>query len=374
MNLGIYIHIPFCKSKCFYCDFYSCTNYTNVESYINAVCEEILSETELLGQANIDTIYIGGGTPSLIDEKHIVKLLDLLKLFCIEEPEITIEVNPESVTKQKLQTYYEAGINRLSIGLQSANDNTLKKIGRIATIKDFEKAYNLAVEIGFKNISCDVIIGLPDENIDMFNKTVDYVLSFKNITHISAYSLELHENTKLDFLVNNNFLSLPDDELERDMKYLLDNKLEQAGFVRYEISNYAKPGFESKHNLKYWNQEQYLGFGAAASSFISSRRSTNISDIDKYIENIQKGISTNELVEEMDKLDLIKEYIILRLRLAKGIDSDLFRNKFKMDLNELFGDKIKILIEKGLLYKKDNKIMLTYKGEDLANQVWQEFI
>lgn len=374
MKLGIYIHIPFCASKCFYCDFYSETNCNNHDEYINALIEELLSEAELVGERQVDSIYIGGGTPSLIDEKYIVKVLNVIKLFATDNAEITIEVNPESVTKEKLQAYFDAGVTRLSIGLQSANDVTLKKIGRLATINDFEKVYNWAVQVGFKNISCDVIIGLPDETIDMFANTVDYILALNNITHISAYSLEMHENTKLDFLVNNNFIELPSEEIEREMKYLLDKKLEKAGFNRYEISNYAKVGFESKHNLKYWNQEEYLGFGAAASSFVNSIRYTNVSNIDKYIENISLGISNKQEVEQMDKLDLIKEYVILRLRLKEGVNLNEFKAKFKQELTDLFGDKVKLLISQGLLEKVGDNIRLTYKGEDLANMVWQEFI
>ena len=372
--LGVYIHIPFCESKCFYCDFYSVTTKELQDSYINAVTEEILSETELLGERGVNTIYIGGGTPSIIDEEHIIKLLDLIKMFSMSDAEITIEINPESITKEKLKAYFAAGVNRISIGLQSANNETLKKIGRRSTVEDFEKAYNMAVEVGFKNISCDVIIGLPDETKEMFERTVDYILNLNHITHISAYSLEIHENTKLDFLLENNFLTLPAEELEREMKYLLDKKLEVTGFNRYEISNYAKQGYESKHNLKYWNQEEYLGFGAAASSFINSVRYTNISNITKYIENISSGISNKDTIEEMDKLDLIKEYIILRLRLKEGINLNEFKMKFKRDLTDFYKDKIDVLIKQGLLEKSNDILRLTYKGEDLANLVWQEFI
>lgn len=374
MSLGIYIHIPFCKQKCFYCDFYSKTNCNNVEEYIDSVINEILSHAELLQNGNIETIYIGGGTPSLISEKYIIKILDVLKLLSVDVKEITIEVNPENVTYEKLKAYYDTGVNRLSIGLQSANDATLKKIGRMSTTKQFENAINLASKVGFKNISCDVIMGLCDESLDDFKHTIDYVLSFKEITHISSYSLEVHENTKLDFLITNGFVSLPDEQEERNMKYLLDRKLEAAGFVRYEISNYAKPGFESKHNLRYWNGEEYLGFGAAAASYINSTRYTNVSNIDTYIHNISKGLSTKENIEEMDKLDLIKEYIILRLRLKAGVNFNDFKLRFKIDINELFKDKIDLLETQGLIVKTNNCIYLSNKGEDVANIVWQEFI
>lgn len=372
--LGVYVHIPFCASKCFYCDFYSKTNRENEQAYIDALLQEILSETELLGERAVDSIYIGGGTPSIIDKESIAKILDVLKFFSSEDAEITIEVNPESVTYDKLKTYFDCGVNRLSIGLQSINNETLKKIGRNATISDFKKAYNMAVDIGFKNISCDVIIGLPDETLNMFERTVDYILSLEHITHISAYSLEVHENSKLDFLIKNNFVELPSEETERQMKYLLDNKLDKAGFNRYEISNYAKQGFESKHNLKYWNGEQYLGFGAAAASFVNSVRYKNISNIDKYIENISTGNSNKEEIEEMDKLAIIKEYIILRLRLKEGINFKVFKSKFKQDIFDLYKDKIDLLVSQGLLEVNEDSLRLTYKGEDLANIVWQEFI
>ena len=375
-DLGIYIHIPFCKSKCFYCDFYSkpeCTN-SNIEEYIDTICMELLANSELLQERNITTVYFGGGTPSLIDAKYIAKILDLIRLFNNSIEEITIEANPESLTKEKLTAYLEAGVNRLSLGLQSANNSTLKKIGRIATKEMFEKAYNDAVEAGFSNISTDVIIGLPDETLEDFKKTVEYILSLEKIKHISAYSLEEHEGTKLDFLINSGFLTLPDENTEREMKYMLDKMLEEHLFLRYEISNYAKPKYESKHNTAYWEQQEYLGLGAAASSFINSTRYTNVPDMDKYIEYMKQGISVKQDIEEMDLLDTMKEYIILRLRLKEGLNFNEFKLKFKKDVLELYKEQIDKLVEEGLLEKDDVGIRLTYKGEDLANIVWQEFI
>lgn len=375
-DLGIYIHIPFCKSKCFYCDFYSkpeCTN-SNIEEYIDTICMELLANSELLQERNITTVYFGGGTPSLIDAKYIAKILDLIRLFNNSIEEITIEANPESLTKEKLTAYLEAGVNRLSLGLQSANNSTLKKIGRIANKEMFEKAYNDAVEAGFSNISTDVIIGLPDETLEDFKKTVEYILSLEKIKHISAYSLEEHEGTKLDFLINSGFLTLPDENTEREMKYMLDKMLEEHLFLRYEISNYAKPKYESKHNTAYWEQQEYLGLGAAASSFINSTRYTNVPDMDKYIEYMKQGISVKQDIEEMDLLDTMKEYIILRLRLKEGLNFNEFKLKFKKDVLELYKEQIDKLVEEGLLEKDDVGIRLTYKGEDLANIVWQEFI
>ncbi|MBR6689097.1 MAG: radical SAM family heme chaperone HemW [Clostridia bacterium] len=375
-DLGIYIHIPFCKSKCFYCDFYSkpeCTN-SNIEEYIDTICMELLANSELLQERNITTVYFGGGTPSLIDAKYIAKILDIIRLFNNSIEEITIEANPESLNKEKLTAYLEAGVNRLSLGLQSANNNTLKKIGRIATKEMFEKAYMSAVEAGFSNISTDVIIGLPNETLEDFKNTVEYILSLDKIKHISAYSLEVHEGTKLDFLLNSGFLTLPDENTEREMKYMLDKMLEEKGFNRYEISNYAKPKYESKHNTAYWTQQEYLGLGAAAASFINSTRYTNIPDMDKYIQYMKQGISVKQDIEEMDLLDTMKEYIILRLRLKEGLNFNEFKLKFKKDVLDMYKEQIDKLVEEKLLEKDDVGIRLTYKGEDLANIVWQEFI
>lgn len=372
-NLGIYIHIPFCVSKCFYCDFCSSDNNSNIDKYIDALCSEILSNLELLQEYKIDTIYFGGGTPSYIPTKYIEKILSILNVTS-DTKEITIEANPETLTLEKLKAYKEMGINRLSLGLQSANNKTLKAIGRKSTLEDFERAYNMAVDVGFCNISTDVIIGLPNESIEDFKYTLEYTLSKDKITHISAYSLEVHENTKLNFLLENNYLTLPTEATERDMKYLLDDVLSKYNFERYEISNYAKATNYSKHNLKYWNQEEYLGFGVASASYINSVRYTNTKDINKYIENISCGTSIKEEIEEMDKLDTIKEYVILRLRLKDGVIFEDFKYKFKQDIFSLFKDEINKLEKEKLICVTTKNMYLTDKGEDLANIVWQEFI
>ena len=373
-NIGIYIHIPYCKSKCFYCDFYSQVEGNNIEEYINALCEEILLNSELLQNKIIDTVYFGGGTPSYIDAKYIVKIMDTLKLFTSNIKEATIEVNPESVTYDALLLYKACGINRISIGLQSINDNTLKKIGRKACFEDFKKAYDLVLKAGFTNISVDVICGLPNETIEDFKKTIDYLMTLKNLTHVSCYSLEVHENTKIDFLVKNNYITLPRDDIERKMKHLLDTSLEKAKFERYEISNYAKLGYKSIHNLKYWNQEEYFGFGVASASFLNSTRYSNISCIEKYILNIKNKISNIIQIDEMDDNDLMHEYVILRLRLKEGVKFNDFKNKFKKELYTTFKNEIDNLTKSGLLIMTDEGVFLSNKGEDLANLVWQEFI
>lgn len=376
-EIGIYIHIPFCNTKCFYCDFYSETNIdkNTITNYISAVCKEILNNADLLSTRKITSIYIGGGTPSIISPKHIKMLLDTLNLFLNNSIETTIEINPESVNETLLKSYFNMKINRLSMGLQTVNQKSLDIIGRKSDLSKIEHLIKTASKIGFNNISVDCIIGLPNEDLKDFKKTIKYIIKLKNyITHVSAYSLEVHKGTKLDFLIQNGYISLPNDIVERKMKYTLDNTLQNNGYLRYEISNYSKPGFESKHNLKYWNKQEYLGFGASAASYISNTRYTNISDFNKYIELINNNTSTIIEKEELDKLSNIKEYIILKLRLKDGINLDEFKNKFNKELFNLYKNELELLIKQGLLIKNNNNIKLTYKGEDLANLVWEKFV
>lgn len=229
---------------------------------------------------------------------------------------------------------------------------------------------------GIENISTDIIIGLPEDTFEGFTDTVKYILSLDKIKHISAYSLEVHDDTKLKFLLDNNFLSLPDEDLERDMKHSLDKSLSLAGFKRYEISNYARTNYESKHNLRYWNCLNYLGLGASASSYIGNARYTNIADIDKYIEYVNSGQNIKTEIEELDKLGKIKEYIILQLRLANGIDKRKFKVLFDSNIEDMYLKEITECMSLGLLTENEDKsrIYLTDKGEDLANIVWEKFI
>lgn len=375
-EIGVYVHIPFCTSKCFYCDFCSIKyDEEKIQKYISALKEEILANAELLSNYKITSIYFGGGTPSLINEEYITQLLDIFKMFNIDiNAEITIEINPKTVDEKKLNKYLCIGINRVSIGLQTIHNSTLKAIGRASTLEDFNNTYQLINKVGFKNISLDLIIGLPNETINMFNDTLKYISTLENLNHISCYSLEVHENTKLSFLLNEGYLKLPSDDEEREMKHKLDKFLEELGFNRYEISNYARPGFKSKHNLKYWTGVPYLGFGSSASSYIHKTRYTNENDIDKYIENINKRIDVRKDIEELTELGEIKEYIILHLRLKEGINIIEFKSTFKRDIFDLYKQEIEKLINNGLLKSTNDIICLTDKGEDLANIVWQEFI
>lgn len=380
-NIGIYIHIPFCKKKCFYCDFVSYENKENlIQEYIDAVCLEILQNAEILSEYNISTIYFGGGTPSLIKVEYIEKILNTLKLFVTDEKEIkeiTIEINPNSASLDKLGKYYNLGINRLSIGLQSTHDKILRNIGRLHTFNDFKEVLKNANAVGFKNISVDLIYPLPGLNLSGFKETLNSMIKLKdefNIKHISVYNLEVHENTRLDFLLKEGFVSLCNEDEEYKMREELNKRLQDNGFVKYEISNYAYSGFESKHNLCYWNQEKYIGFGVNASSFFNLKRYRNTSNIDKYIDGIKNNKNIVVETEELDKLSLMKEYIILKLRLSKGVEISEFKQKFGTDIFDIFNTEFNSLKKDNLVNITSKNISLTNRGEEVANIVWEMFV
>lgn len=380
-DLGIYIHIPFCIKKCYYCDFVSFMNKEDmVEKYTYALCTEILQNADILSEHKVETIYIGGGTPSYIDAKYIKQILDTLYMVIDKEylKEVTIECNPNSITKEKIKVYKESGINRISIGLQSTHDDVLKTIGRVHNLKDFENALDIVNESEIDNISVDLIYPLPNLNFKRFKESVDYVIGLKdkNVKHVSIYNLEVHENTKLDFLLKEGYASLVDEDEEYEMYEYLRTTLENNEYHRYEISNYALSGCESKHNTRYWQQKEYLGFGVNASSFFNSSRYKNISNIEKYIESINTNVPTKTEVEDLDLLSLMKEYIILSLRKTDGLNLIGFKAKYKKDIFDLFKVEIDELIKNGLLIldNNTNSLKLTNRGLEVANIVWEAFV
>lgn len=379
-NISIYIHIPFCKKKCFYCDFVSFDNKEElIQKYVDALCEEILQNAEILSEYNIKTIYFGGGTPSIIDSKYIVQIMNILKLFNINNnlEEVTIEANPNSITPEKLKDYYNCGINRLSIGLQSTHDKILRNIGRSHTFKDFKDTLKNAKNAGFTNISVDLIYPLPGLNLTSFKDSLNSIMKLKdefNIKHISVYNLEVHENTRLAFLLKEGFLSLCDEDEEYKMREALNQILKMHGYNKYEISNYSQPSFESKHNLCYWNQDKYLGFGVNASSFFNLKRYKNTSSIEKYINGINNNQNIIEESEELDKLGLMKEYAILKLRLKKGINILEFKEKFDTDIFDIFNTELASLKKDNLIFINNDNIFLTSRGEEVANIVWERFV
>ena len=380
-NIGIYIHIPFCYKKCFYCDFVSYENKEDIiEEYIDALCMEILQNAEILSEYTISTIYFGGGTPSYIDSKYITKVMDTLKLFVTDASslkEVTIEVNPNSASLEKLTDYYNSGINRLSIGLQSTHDKILRNIGRTHSFKDFKSTLENAKNAGFTNISVDLMYPLPGLNITSFKDSLSSIMKLKdeyNIRHVSVYNLEVHENTRLDFLLKEGFVSLCNEEEEYEMRKELNDILEKNNFKKYEISNYATPRFESKHNLCYWNQEKYLGFGVNASSFFNLKRYTNTKDIAEYINGIKNNQNIIAESEELDRLALMKEYVILKLRLKSGINKNEFKEKFNIDIYDIFNTEFTSLKNNKLVIEGEDRIYLSKRGEEVANIVWEMFV
>ena len=404
-EIGLYIHIPFCKHKCYYCDFVSYANKKKFfKKYVECVKKEIgkyarenriMSEHGLEPKYVIKTIYIGGGTPSLIDEEYIEDILKSIRenfeiTSNLEENyeaqdekiknynsqiETTIEVNPGTVTKEKLQKYLECGINRLSIGLQAVQDNLLKEIGRIHTFEDFQNVYKWAREVGFENINVDLMIGLPNQTLDDVKESTKKVMDLKP-EHISVYSLILEENTKLEDMVIKGKLELPDDEIERKMYWYVKKALEKHKYIHYEISNFARPGFESKHNSDCWNQNEYIGIGAAASSFMNNARYENTSDLEEYISNIEndkpsKNIQLQELLDDESKID---EYMMLSLRKISGVNISEFKRKFNQNPIIRYNKILEKLIKEELIEIDGNNIRLSSKGIDLANLVWEEFI
>lgn len=378
-ELGIYVHIPFCKRKCSYCDFKSFSNIDeiNQKKYVDALIKEI-QNSQNTNKYIVTTIYIGGGTPSFINETYIKDILQAIykKWEIKNDVEITIEVNPGTITKEKLEAYKNMGINRLSIGLQSTNNYLLNKIGRIHSYEEFIENYILARKIGFENINIDLMLALPEQNMEDLMQSVKKVINL-NPEHISIYSLILEENTELWKKVKNKEENLVEDDLEREMYWKSKKAFEAAGYIHYEISNYAKPGFESKHNKNCWSQKQYLGFGIAAHSYFNGKRFYNVEDLNKYITNIEKNEFKNNIIieeENRTKEDIAKEYMMLGLRKIEGVSISEFQRKFELNPLFYFRFEISKLQEMDLIEVDLDNIRLTKKGLDLANIVFEEFI
>lgn len=366
-EIGIYIHIPFCQQKCYYCDF---TSFANGNEYIHPYIEQLKKEiiNQNLSEYKVSTIYIGGGTPSYIDSVAITQILKLINTN--EAKEITIEVNPGTVTKEKLEDYYHVGINRLSIGLQTSKNNLLKNIGRIHDFDEFIETYELAREVGFKNINIDLMIGLPTQTIKEVEDTLREITNLRP-EHISVYSLIIEENTQLEQLIHTGQLKEVEEKLEREMYWLVKKKLEALGYKHYEISNFAKENFEAKHNMSCWNQKEYIGFGLAAHSYLDKKRYSNTDDLKKYLENVENNKTIHEIQEIKEQR---KEYMLLGLRKIEGINIQEFKHKFVDNPIYLYREELNKLVKDKLIEIDTNYIKLTNRGIDLANLVWEEFV
>lgn len=378
MELGIYIHIPFCVKKCEYCDFISYPNKLELqEKYVKKLIGEIEDNRYLLKNSNVTTIYIGGGTPSIINSVFIKNILyKIYEISNIKDKnniEITIEVNPGTTTKNNLQMYRSCGINRISIGLQSTNNELLKTIGRIHNYEEFFNTYKWAVEAKFCNINVDLMLGLPNQSILDIKKSLQNIVTLKpSPKHISVYSLIVEEDTKIEQRINSGELKLPEEDEERRQYHYVKNFLELKGYNHYEISNFAVSGYESKHNMNCWEQKQYIGIGLAAHSYINGCRYSNTCDLEKYLNSRSKDVKV--IQEEQNFEDMKKEYMLLGLRKIDGISINRFKEKFGENPIYIFRNELQKLVGEGLIVVDLDNIKLTNKGLDLANLVWEEFV
>lgn len=377
--LGLYVHIPFCVKKCNYCDFLSApADDTTKKRYVDALCREIEGYKELAKEYGLATVYFGGGTPSVLETSLIEQLLETIKTsFAMDvAAEITLEVNPGTVAPDKLKRYRELGINRLSIGVQSAKEEELALLGRIHTFEDAKNTVQWAREAGFTNISLDLISALPGQSLEAYQDNVEAILSL-NPEHISSYSLIVEEGTPFfeqygEGKVKEN--DLPDEETDRAMYAYTKERLQAAGYERYEISNYAKPGFESRHNSAYWTGTEYLGVGVGASSLFTNARYHNETDLMVYMEEVEAGGDVRRETERLVEAEQMEEFMILGLRRMCGISRAEFRNRFGRPLETVYGSALQKLKKQELIVIEGDRIALTETGIDVSNQVFVEFV
>lgn len=390
-NLEIYLHIPFCVKKCAYCDFLSApADISQQERYLQAVKQEIAAFPHKEKYC-VSTIFFGGGTPSLLSAGWLGQLMEeLRRYFNIEEnAEVTIECNPGTVDAQKLQTYHRAGINRLSLGLQSADDTELLTLGRIHTWEDFLRTYDAACRVGFDNINVDLMSALPGQTVQSWERTLEKVLALKP-RHISAYSLIIEEGTPFyERYHNDAWLRdqgeqpqiLPSEEEERQMYHITEKLLAEAGLQHYEISNYALPGFECRHNIGYWTGVEYVGFGLGASSMLTQKvagdsifenhiRYRNPADMEAYL----AGDFSEREIQILSENDQMEEFMFLGLRMMQGISEPEFYEHFGKSVDEVYGLVPQKLCAQGLLERRNGRIALTKRGIDLSNMVMAEFM
>lgn len=401
-NLGLYIHIPFCVRKCNYCDFLSapCDDKTRQE-YVEALCREIVQRAVQFKNKKVDTVFFGGGTPSILSAEQITKVMSIVRaeFQILPEAEISIEMNPGTVDREKLETYKKLGINRLSIGLQSADNRDLKTLGRIHTWETFLHTWELVRKTGFSNVNIDLMSALPGQTLESYEETLKRILVLKP-EHISAYSLIIEEGTpffewfgeegrsskqseenEIEQQLSNLALEiiakkLPDENTERQMYECTGKLLEESGYERYEISNYALKGYECKHNIGYWKRKDYVGFGLGAASLLNNVRFQNETDLNQYMEKVSCGQDIVAERQELSKQEQMEEFMFLGLRMMDGISPLEFEEQFGQSLDEVYGKQIQKLKKQQLLKwdYKNKRYSLTGYGIDVSNQVFVEFL
>ena len=374
-KLGIYVHIPFCRSKCQYCDFYSIGGSRDkdlMDLYLHTLPTHIKEFGERATEYSVDTVYFGGGTPSYFGADRLVRVFnELQRRFDVDtDAEITFEANPDSASTATLQKLHSEGFNRISLGVQNDNDEVLKKLGRPHTYEQAMSAVRNARKAGFDNISLDLIYGLPGQTFEDWRMTLDHVLELEP-EHLSCYGLKVEPNTPL--WEYKDCCNLPDDDDQADMYLYACDHLEEVGFRQYEISNFARPGFESRHNLKYWLGGEYLGFGPSAASDFAGKRFTAKANITDYIEGVMKGGTILSECEDIPSRERAGEYLMLRLRTTQGVDADEYTRRFLLPFRPI-GQLLERFREMGFVKQDDTRYYLTPKGMLISNKILAELM
>ncbi|MBX7170365.1 MAG: radical SAM family heme chaperone HemW [Pyrinomonadaceae bacterium] len=378
MSAGIYIHIPFCKSRCSYCDFATDVYRNNdaVERYVNALITEITNQPKVKSQkSKVETIYFGGGTPSLLTANQLEKIINILhQTFSFTENlEFTLEMNPATVTLEKLQDFKNLGVNRASFGVQTFDDRALKLLARGHNADDARKTFELLRQANFENISFDLIAGLPNQTLQDWEDNLYKALDL-NPEHLSLYLLEIHEATPLAEQIRSKRQPLPDEDLAAEMYELMLEKVAKSGYEQYEISNFSKPNYLSRHNSKYWLCEPVFAFGVSAHSFDGKTRWANERDTNKYVQLIESGKSPIVEKNELDEVQVAGEFAFLRLRLTKGLNLEEYKERFGIDLQAKYAEDLKHLKEAELIEFENSHLKLTKKGMVYSNEVFAVFI
>lgn len=366
---GIYLHIPLCKQACYYCDFHFSTFFGLKPDLIAALISEIALRKDYLGQEDVDTVYFGGGTPSILEKGDLARLLDAIyeNHKVSDDIEITIEANPDDLNRQKAKDLADLGFNRLSIGVQSFDNDTLSYLNRVHSSEESFQAIRNVVEAGFSNLNLDLIFSIREGHLEILKKDVNHMLQL-HPAHISAYSLTIEKRTVFgNWLEKGKIDKVSDDQGANEYEYIVE-ALTGAGYLHYEVSNFAMPGFISRHNSSYWKQVPYLGIGPSAHSFNGGSRKVNISNNSRYIEAIKKGnIPATE--EVLSRADSINEILLTGLRTQWGADLSLIRNRFGVDLESYYKSYIQDLVKLNLATFNDGKIQLSEKGMLIADKI-----
>ncbi|MGN0159156.1 MAG: radical SAM family heme chaperone HemW [Brotaphodocola sp.] len=375
--LELYIHIPFCVRKCAYCDFLSfpATERTQ-EQYVAKLIEEIYGQSAGFQEYCVTSIFLGGGTPSILSADLMRDLFEVLyQCFDIAvDAEITIEANPGTLTMEKLAMYRTCGINRISLGLQSADDEELKTLGRIHCYDDFLKSFQRVRQAGFTNINVDLMSALPGQTVQSWKNTLRKVLMLKP-EHISAYSLIIEEGTPFYERYHEDKSVFPDEEMDREMYHLTKEIMAAQGFERYEISNYAKPGYECRHNIGYWTGVDYLGLGLGASSYTHRFRYHNVTDMEEYLSlDLSEAGAAARDIQKLSEKEQIEEFMFLGLRMMKGVSGSNFLERFGLNMWSIYGEVFESLEKQGLLEIRKPEVRLTELGIDVSNMVLSEFL